>query len=75
MKLMKLLYIIGQIQKRKSATGHDGKRSSDDHLTESRRNMHINYNKKIQIYTGKRIGINHAMHVELELPAARQQDE
>jgi hypothetical protein len=48
MKLMKLLYIIGQIQKRKSATGHDGKRSSDDHLTESRRNMHINYNEKFK---------------------------
>ena len=49
MKLMKLLDIIGQIQKRKSATGHDGKRSSDDHLTESRRNMHINYNEKFKV--------------------------
>ena len=48
MKLMKLLYIIGQIQNRKSATGHDGKRSSDDHLTESRRDMYINYNEKIK---------------------------
>ena len=76
MKLMKLLDIIGQIQNRKSVTGHDGKGSSDDRLTQPRQNMHINYNKKIQIYTCKRIGINHAMHVEQEqLPAARQQDE
>ncbi len=37
--------------------------------------MHINYNKKIQIYTCKRIGINHAMHMEQELPAAQQQGE
>ncbi len=66
--------IIGQIQNRKSVTGHDGKGSSDYRLTQPRQNMHTNYNKKIQIYTCKRTDINHDMHVEQELPAARQQD-
>ena len=75
MKLMILLDITGQIQNRKSVTGHDGKGSSDDRLTQPRQNMHINCNKKIQIYTCKRMGINHAMHVDQDLPAARQQDE
>ena len=48
MKLMKLLDIIGQIQKEKSATGHNGKGSSDDRLTQSQQNMHINHNEKFK---------------------------
>ncbi len=75
MKLMQFSDIIGQIQNRKSVTGHDGKGNSDDRLTQPREEMHIKYNKRIQIYTCKRIGMNHARHVEQELPAALQRDE